>query len=168
MRPQTMRSLRQLHHYVGVFLAPAILFFAFSGAVQTFRLGEDKGWGGPPPAALVWMTSVHKDQTLPRAEPPEPAPPPPKADAAKPDSPEAARPAADNDHDHDGDHDHDHQAPRGPSPLPLKIFVVLLSLGLITSTLLGITIALNNRAMRRTSIVMLIAGTVLPLLLLLV
>lgn len=150
-----MRSLRQLHHYVGVFLAPAILFFAFSGAVQTFRLGEDKGWGGPPPAALVWMTSVHKDQSLPRAEPPKPAPPS-KADAAKP--------AADHDHDHD----HDHQAPRGPSPLPLKIFVVLLSLGLITSTLLGITIALNNRAMRRTSIVMLIAGTLLPLLLLLV
>ncbi|MEO6216502.1 MAG: hypothetical protein ABIO86_10765 [Sphingomonas sp.] len=153
MRPQTMRSLRQLHHYVGVFLAPAILFFAFSGAVQTFRLGEDKGWGGPPPSVLVWMTSVHKDQTLPRAEPAKPAPPP-KVDAAKPDS--------------DGDHDHDHQVPRGPSPLPLKIFVVLLSLGLITSTLLGITIALNNRAMRRTSIVMLIAGTVLPLLLLLV
>ena len=155
MRPQTMRSLRQLHHYVGVFLAPAILFFAVSGAVQTFRLGEDKGWGGPPPAVLVWMTSVHKDQTLPRAEPPKPAPLP-KAEAAKP--------APDDDHDHD----HDHQAPRGPSPLPLKIFVVLLSLGLITSTLLGITIALNNRAMRRTSIVMLIAGTVLPLLLLLV
>jgi len=46
--------------------------------------------------------------------------------------------------------------------------VVVLALGLITSTLLGITIALNNRAMRRTSIVMLIAGTVLPLLLLLI
>ena len=162
MRPQTMRSLRQLHHYVGVFLAPAILFFAFSGAVQTFRLGEDKGWGGPPPGVLVWMTSVHKDQTLPRAKPAKPAPPP-KVEAARP-AADAAKP--DSDHDHDQDHDHDHQAPRGPSPLPLKIFVVLLSLGLITSTLLGITIALNNRAMRRTSIVMLIAGTVLPLLLL--
>ena len=154
-----MRSLRQLHHYVGVFLAPAILFFAVSGAVQTFRLGEDKGWGGTPPAALVWMTSVHKDQTLPHAKPEKPAP---KPDAAKP----AAKAEADDDHDHD--HDHDHQAPHGPSPLPLKIFVVVLALGLITSTLLGITIALNNRAMRRTSIVMLAAGTVLPLLLLLV
>ncbi|MEO7689452.1 MAG: hypothetical protein ABIS51_09205 [Sphingomonas sp.] len=166
MRPQTMRSLRQLHHYVGVFLAPAILFFAFSGAVQTFRLGEDKGWGGPPPSVLVWMTSVHKDQTLPRPKPAKPAPPP-KAEAAKPDSADAAKPGAP-DADGDHDHDHDHQAPRGPSPLPLKIFVVLLALGLITSTLLGITIALNNRAMRRASIVMLIAGTVLPLLLLLV
>jgi len=152
-----MRNLRQLHHYVGVFLAPAILFFALSGAVQTFRLGEAGGWGGPPPGVLVWMTSVHKDQTLPHAKPPKAAP---KGDAAKP----AAKPEATDDHDHD----HDHQAPRGPSPLPLKIFVVILALGLITSTLLGVTIALTNRAMRRTSIVMLVAGTVLPLLLLLV
>lgn len=162
MRPQTMRQLRQLHHYVGVFLAPAILFFALSGAVQTFRLGEAGGWGGPPPSALVWMTSVHKDQTLPHAKPEKAAP-----------KPDAAKPAAHAD-DHDGDHaddhdgDHHHEAARGPSPLPLKIFVVILALGLITSTLLGITIALTNRAMRRTSIVMLIAGTVLPLLLLLV
>lgn len=150
-----MRSLRQLHHYVGVFLAPAILFFALSGAVQTFRLGEASGWGGPPPSALVWMTSVHKDQSLPRAKPEKPAP---KPDSAKP----AAKPDADH------GEDHHHEGPRGPSPLPLKIFVIILALGLITSTLLGITIALNNRAMRRTSIVMLIAGTVLPLMLLLV
>src|SRR3982750_981452 len=104
MRPQTMRSLRQLHHYVGVFFAPAILFFALSGAVQTFRLGEAGGWGGPPPGALVWMTSVHKDQSLPHARPEKAAP---KPEAAKPAKPDA-----------DGDHDHDHaQAPHGPSPL---------------------------------------------------
>jgi hypothetical protein len=157
MRPQTLRSLRQLHHYVGVFFAPAILFFALSGAVQTFRLGEDKGWGGPPPAALVWITSVHKDQSLPHAKPAKAAP-----------RPDVAKPVAKaEDDDHHGD-DHHHEGGHGPSPLPLKIFVVLLALGLITSTLLGITIALTNRAMRRTSIVMLIAGTVLPLLLLLV
>src|SRR5690349_11379084 len=117
MRPQTLRNLRQLHHYVGVFLAPAILFFALSGAVQTFRLGEDKGWGGPPPSALVWMTSVHKDQSLPHAKPEKAAP-----------KPDAAKPAAHAD-DHDGDHHH--EAARGPSPLPLKIFVVILALGLI-------------------------------------
>ena len=149
-----MRNLRQLHHYVGVFLAPAILFFAFSGAVQTFRLGEAGGWGGPPPGVLVWMTSVHKDQSLPHAKPEKPA--------AKPDAIKAAA------HDDDHDGDHHHEGAGGPSPLPLKIFVVILALGLITSTLLGITIALNNRPMRRTSIVLLIAGTVLPLLLLLV
>jgi hypothetical protein len=37
---------------------------------------------------------------------------------------------------------------------------------LIVSTLLGVTIALNNRATRRVSILMLIAGAVLPCVLL--
>ncbi len=157
MKAQTLRQLREFHHYVGVFLAPAILFFALSGAVQTFRLQEEKGWGGPPPAVLVWMASVHKDQALPHEK------------AAKP----AAKPAAakaKGDADHGDDHagDHHHEGGHGPSPLPLKIFVLLLSLGLITSTLLGITIALANRATRPVSIALLAAGTVLPLLLLLV
>ncbi|GAA0335161.1 hypothetical protein GCM10009087_51890 [Sphingomonas oligophenolica] len=153
MKAQTQRQLRKLHHYVGVFFAPAILFFALSGAVQTFRLGEEKGWGGTPPAALVWMTSVHKDQALPRARAEKPA--------ARPEAAKAPR--------GDGDRADDRRrAPRGPSPLPLKIFVVLLALGLTLSTALGLTIALTNRATRRMSILLVIAGTVLPLLLLVV
>ena len=158
MKAQTQRKLRQFHHYVGVFFAPAILFFALSGAVQTFRLSEEKGWGGPPPGAFVWMASVHKDQTLPHEKAGKPAPKP----AAKA---EAVQPADDHGDEHADDH---HQASRGPSPLPLKIFVLLLAVGLIISTSLGITIALTNRAMRRTSILLLAAGTVLPLLLLVV
>ena len=154
MKAQTQRKLRQFHHYVGVFFAPAILFFAISGAVQTFRLSEEKGWGGPPPGAFVWMASVHKDQALPHEKPAKPAA---KLEVA------AAAPHAD---DH-GD-DHHHEGPKGPSPLPLKIFVVLLALGLTISTLLGVTIALTNRAMRQISIGLLVAGTVLPLLLLVV
>jgi hypothetical protein len=47
--------------------------------------------------------------------------------------------------------------------LPLKILVVLLALGLVTSTVLGITIALNNSAMRKWSLLALVAGTALPL-----
>ena len=149
MKAQTQRQLRRFHHYVGVFFAPAILFFAVSGAVQTFRLTEEKGWGGPPPAAFVWMASVHKDQTLPQAKGPKP-------DAA----------GAQHADDHGDDHHEGGPGP-GPSPFPLKIFVVLLSLGLIASTLLGLTIALTNSATRRISIVLVVAGTVLPLLLLL-
>ena len=34
MKPTTLRSLRQWHHLIGVFLAPAILFFSFSGLIQ--------------------------------------------------------------------------------------------------------------------------------------
>jgi hypothetical protein len=151
MKATTQRTLRQYHHYIGVFLAPAILFFAISGAFQTFRLTEEKGWGGTPPNWLVWVAAVHKDQA-----PPHEKPAGPKTAAAA---------------DH---HDDDDAAPaakalkpaKGPSPLPLKIFVVLMAIGLITSTLLGVTIALNNRATRRVSILMLVAGTVLPCVLL--
>jgi len=157
MKATTQRTLRQYHHYIGVFLAPAILLFAVSGVVQTFRLNEEKGWGGTPPTWMVWISSFHKDQTPPRDKPAKPA-----AQRAP------AAPAAHDDADH---HEHaEDMAPaapaaKRPSPLPLKIFVVLMALGLITSTLLGLTIALNNRAMRRVSIVMLAIGTALPLVL---
>jgi hypothetical protein len=50
--------------------------------------------------------------------------------------------------------------------LGLKIFVVLLGIALIASTLLGILIALNTRPARRVGIIMLVAGTVLPIVLL--
>ncbi|MDB5720270.1 MAG: hypothetical protein JWP15_888, partial [Alphaproteobacteria bacterium] len=55
---------------------------------------------------------------------------------------------------------------RAPSPLPLKIFVLLMAVGLGLSSLLGATIALTNRATRRSAIVLLAAGTVLPCVLL--
>ena|ERR1700761_2414893 len=147
MKASTQRTLRQYHHYIGVFLAPAILLFAVSGMIQTFRLNEEKGWGGTPPTWMVWITAFHKDQTPPHEKPAKPRA-----------APDAAA--------------HDHDAPpaapapaKRPSPLPLKIFVVLMGLGLFTSTLLGVIIALNNRAMRRTSVVLLVVGTVLPLVL---
>ncbi len=156
MKAQTLRALRQYHHYIGVFLAPAILLFAVSGALQTFRLNEEKGYGGTPPAWMVWIAAVHKDQGPPRE----------KRVAAKPAMAVTAAPAA-VDHDHDAAARVREPAPaKRPSPLPLKIFVVLMSIGLIISTLLGVTIALNNRTTRRVSIMMLIAGTVLPCVLL--
>ncbi|GGA48669.1 hypothetical protein [Sphingomonas psychrolutea] len=146
MRPNTLRLLRRYHHYLGLFFAPMILLFAISGALQTFRLQEAKGYGGPPPNWIVWLASVHKDQgppREPRAEKPKPA-----GEAAKP-RVEAPR-----------------TGPKRPSPLPLKIFVVLLAIALAISTIMGIVIALANRAMRRVSIVLLMLGTVVPIVLL--
>ncbi|PTS81009.1 hypothetical protein DBR17_10240 [Sphingomonas sp. HMWF008] len=146
MRPNTLRLLRRYHHYLGLFFAPMILLFAVSGALQTFRLQEAKGYGGPPPNWIVWLASVHKDQGPPRE--PRAEKPKPVAEAAKPPV-EAPRPG-----------------PKRPSPLPLKIFVVLLSIALAISTIMGIVIALANRAMRRVSIVLLVLGTVMPIVLL--
>ena len=146
MRPNTLRLLRRYHHYLGLFFAPMILLFAIRGALQTFRLQEAKGYGGPPPNWIVWLASVHKDQgppREPRAEKPKVA-----GEAVKPRVEVRA------------------SGPKGPSPLPLKIFVVLLSIALAISTIMGIVIALANRSMRRVSIVLLVLGTVAPVVLL--
>jgi len=157
MKAQTQRSLRQYHHYIGVFFAPMILFFAFTGALQTFSLHEAKGYdGGTPPSWIVWLASVHKDQG-----------PPHKKAAAAP-AKAAAAPAVHDDHDDHATDDHHDGAPaaKRPSPLPLKIFILLMAIGLSLSSLLGITIALTNRATRRVSVMMLLAGAVLPCVLL--
>ncbi|WP_454883401.1 hypothetical protein [Sphingomonas oryzagri] len=145
MKAQTARQLRRLHHYVGLFFAPAILFFAFSGALQTIGLHENHGPGPQPPAWIRWMASVHKDQRPLKIVPAEPAQPGPAAQKDK----------------HADDHEDE-----GPSPVPMKAFVLLLSIGLITSSLLGVTIALTNRATRRSSVLALALGTVTPLILL--
>lgn len=151
MTPRTMQKIRRYHHYLGVFFAPAIFMFALSGALQTFRLQEEKGYGGTPPGWIVWMASVHKDSRLPK---------PQAAHAEDHHDGDEARPAA--------------AAPRpmpapGPKPftLPMKIFATLMAVGLMLSALLGVLIALNNRATRRVSIAMLAAGALLPLALLL-
>lgn len=139
MKPATLRSLRQWHHYIGVFLAPAILFFAFSGSIQVL------GWQdlrNPPPAAWVSaIAGIHKHQMLPKPRPAEPA--------RKP----AARPAGDDDHDHGG---------LGP----LKIFALLVAIGLFTTTLIGLTIALGTRAMRGKALIALGLGIAVPIVLL--
>lgn len=147
MKAQTMRQVRRWHLYVGVFFTPAILLFAISGALQTFRLQEAKGYGGTPPGWIVWMASVHKNQALPRDH----------AGERKPAPPAGAAPVR-----------HDDRGPPRVSPLPLKIFVTLLAIGLTASALMGVAIALNARPTRRISILMLIAGTAVPLILLIV
>ncbi len=145
MRAKTMQRLRRYHLYIGLVLAPAIIFFAFSGAIQTIGWQDD-----PAPAAWIsTIASIHQKQAVPRARKPRPAAPA-AAESARPDRPREASVA------------------KGPSPIPLKAFVVLLAVGLIASAALGIAVALANRATRRTSVIMLAIGLVLPPLLLLV
>ncbi len=59
-----MPILRKLHLYLGVIFAPALLFFAFSGALQIFEYHESKKGGYQAPAALVTLGEVHKHQRL--------------------------------------------------------------------------------------------------------
>ena len=58
-----MKRIRQIHFYLGVFFAPIIILFALSGALQTFRLQESpKGSTYTPPAWIVRLADIHKDQ----------------------------------------------------------------------------------------------------------
>lgn len=145
MNAATMRRLRQFHLYIGVFFAPAILFFAISGGLQTFRLQQASGWdGAPPPQWMAWMGSVHIDQRKLVPEPAAAAKPPAPVDPAK----LAERKA------------------KAAKALPMKVFTAALATALALSTLLGATIALSMKATRNVSLLMLAAGAVVPILLL--
>src|ERR1700722_11058164 len=59
----TMATIRQWHSYIGLFIAPSVLFFAMTGSLQIFRLHEAPG-DYRPPALIERLASVHKDQVL--------------------------------------------------------------------------------------------------------
>ena len=145
MQGQTVRRLRRVHQYVGVFFAPLLIFFAFSGAFQTLGWHEDRGQG-PPQGWIAWMASIHKDQVLPRPERRQPSAGSPREGSAA--------------------------GATHPSPHPnqslsaLKVLVLMMALGLIASALLGVMIALINRKTRRTAVAVLACGALVPVLML--
>lgn len=170
----TLRAIRQVHHFSGVFLAPAILFFAITGGLQMFGLHEtSRGSSYIPPAILVHLSQLHKHGSLaapahrpgpgPSAAPaaggkqdgaapkPDTAPKPegaPKPDAAsKPPAVGASQPAH--------------------NPLPIKIFFALTAIGLVVSTASGLTMAWKFTRRKGRVVATLLAGIVVPLLLLL-
>ena len=150
-------AIRQWHMMIGVFIAPTVLFFAFTGIVQIFSLHEARG-GYHPPALIEGLGSVHKDQIF-RVKPAKPA-----------------TAAHHDDHD-DADHaDHDHaaapgdHAPAKPKLQPIKVYALkwlftFVALGLATTTCLGLWMALSYGRNRRTLWVLLAAGIILPVLL---
>src|SRR5580700_7720428 len=59
-----LRFLRKVHLYIGIFTTPALLFFAFTGALQTFSLHETtQGSSYKPPAWIATLAQIHKKQT---------------------------------------------------------------------------------------------------------
>lgn len=79
-----MRLARQLHLYLGIFFAPSIMFFAFSGFLQTYSLHE----GDNPTPWMVTLGEIHKNQRIPQAKPQGEAKPQSEA------RPQSATPAA--------------------------------------------------------------------------
>ena len=149
----TMATLRRWHFYVGMFIAPSVLFFALTGAAQLFSLHEAHGDYAPPPI-VEELSSVHKDQVFALGH--HHAPPPAQTVGSSGAGPKAAPPPHDDD-----------DKPATPT-LMLKIFFLTVAAGLTASTLLGVWMGLSRPRDRRAALALLIAGAAIPVVLLVV
>ncbi len=155
-----LKAVRLTHLYIGVFVAPAILFFALTGALQTFSLHEP-GKGTPyKPAAsykpaqwIVVLGQIHKNQTPVVNKPKPPAPKAPDHAGDHPAEKEAPKPAAP-------------AAPPAPqhNPMPLKYFFLLVSISLFVSTFSGVYMAYRYSRNKIAITTLLGLGTVIPVL----
>lgn len=152
-----LKSFRTLHLYFGVFTAPALLFFAFTGTLQSVNLHEAaRGGDYKPPAWIASLAHMHKKQSLEV---------PVKRGTTKPSAanadtvPKAGAPARAS--------DKPSPAPAGRNLWPMKIFFVLVSLSLLLSTLTGICMGWRYTRNRRRYGAVLTAGIAVPALLLL-
>jgi len=157
-----LKYLRLIHLYTGVFIAPALIFFAFTGALQTFSLHETtRGSSYKPPAWAVMLGQIHKKQTLivPVRKPPLPdkqadkdTPEKAQSSTSQPALAEAPKPTGE-------------AAPKSHDPLPLKCFFLLVSIGLFVSTLSGLYMSYKYIRNRRLITVILLGGIIIPVLL---
>lgn len=158
-----LKVVRQIHLYAGVFIAPTLLFFAFTGGLQVFGLHEaSRGSDYKPPAWLVTLAQLHKKQTMVvpvhRGRPSEEGRQLPTANPA----PNSARQM---DVMQPGAAKLDSPKHQATHPLPLKIFCAFVALGLFISTLIGIYMAYRYTRKRALVTALLLAGTVLPIVL---
>ncbi len=141
--PPLAMMVRQAHAYLSVLVAPTVLFFAFTGALQLFSLHEAHGDYRPPPL-IEKLGSVHKDQRFALGEhhrPPAPANAPAHAEE------EDATPIRE---------------------LALKWLFLVASISLMTSTLLGLWMALTQTRRRGLLCLLLLAGAAAPVAILVV
>ncbi len=140
-----MKRVRLLHLWLGMFIAPSLLLFAFTGALQVFGLHEDGA-----PALFSKLAEIHMKQSI-DDPPPRAARPPTRERAPEAGPSEGAR------------------APRPQlhTSKPLKVFFLFICLALFTSTFLGIYMAIRYKRDRRVVFGLLVSGCLVPALLLL-
>ena len=140
-------NVRLIHFYLGVFFAPLVLFFAFTGVLQVFKLHETcretstclSDW-------VAWFGQFHKEQgwIAPRNPPKKAAAPAvARAEEPKKEEPKKAEPTT--------------------GPLVMKWFIALMGVTLMATTLLGLYIAFNYPRRRKGFFIALGAGIVIPL-----
>ncbi len=131
-----MSSIRTWHTYLGILIAPSVLFFALTGDLQLFGLHESHGTYVPPPL-IEKLSSVHKDQVF------------------------AQKDHDDHDHSEHPQPGDDHEAASLGSYL-LKRYFLLVSLALTASTLLGLWMGLMQVRRKRAGWWLLGVGIVVP------
>jgi hypothetical protein len=137
-----MQSIRTWHTYIGLLIAPSVLFFALTGTLQLFSLHEAHDGYAPPPV-IEKLASLHKDQVF----------------ALKEHEPEPAADAQPQEH-----HQKSKEEDAGPSlgTRLLKCFFLVAAVGLITSTLLGLWMGLTHLRHKRIGWWLFLAGAVIP------
>jgi hypothetical protein len=139
-----MTSIRRWHSYIGLFIAPSVLFFSLTGASQLFSLHE--AHGKYVPAAIVEkLSSVHKDQVFAFGNHHAPA------------EPVAQSPAAAQDEEDEV----------AFSTLLLKCFFLVVALCLALSTAFGLWLGLTQTPEKKLRCLLVAAGSLIPVALLL-
>lgn len=129
-----IRNIRLIHFYLGVFFAPLIIFFAFTGTLQVLKLHESyRDTPGSQGDWIAWFGQFHKEQAW---IPPKVAP----AKAAPPKAPAGSLWAK-----------------------PMKWLVALMGIALMATAFLGLYIAFKYPGRRKGTSIALVAGIVIPL-----
>jgi hypothetical protein len=146
--------IRQGHLFLGMLIAPSVLMFAITGGLQIFRLQESHE-GYTPPPVIEKLGRMHMDQVY-ALKKPKAAPAAAPVAASGPAATAAAAPRSE-------------PKPAPPlSKLLLQWFFTLVAVGLVLSTLLGVWMGAMVSRWKVTARWLLLAGTVLPVLMLLV
>jgi hypothetical protein len=154
---------RQIHLYIGVFSAPALLFFALSGALQTFSLHEASKNGDYKPANWIAMLGeLHKHQTtqLPirKAQPTTISSSTAPSTAVTTEQLKVAPNKSGATQMNSADRSIHH-------PLPMKIFFVIISASLFISVLTGLLMSYRYKRNKIRVTCFLLAGLLIPTLL---
>jgi hypothetical protein len=145
-------QIRTLHAYLGMCIAPTMIFFAATGLLQIYNLHEAHP-GYTPAPIIEKLAGVHKDQRFaPGHHDANDSEAPLPSDPAVAQRPVEVSP---------GD---ETREPRAATNL-LKAFFAFVAIGLILSTGAGIWMALQQSAKRRTHLMLLLIGTLVPVIL---
>lgn len=135
--------IRRAHLYIGLLIAPSVLFFSATGALQLFSLHEAHGDYRPAPI-IERLAAVHKDQRFAlKARPPE---------AAAQDHGGSPKGASD---------DADEKTPLRETLLKWTFLAV--ALGLIVSTGMGLYMAFTSPRRTTTHWALVAIGTLAPI-----